>query len=108
MFKLTPKSSVYQEADVTITKIDDNTLSVNDEIYDFSQLQEKELLSAQATGCLFFMNDITRINGDICIDLRLPHNTWIFFIKPDETLEITENGPITLPEFGKDNLRRRV
>ncbi len=56
---------------LTITKNLD-ALTINSEIYDFSELPEGAVLPAAAVNCEFIAGDVTRVDGQLIVHLLLP------------------------------------
>ncbi len=50
-----------------------DTIIINGLGFDFSPLQEGEMLPAAACNCSWILGDVTRANGEICLTLILPH-----------------------------------
>ena len=83
---------------VTYRKAGD-TLSVDGEAFDFSKVEEGDVLPRDAITSDWFAGDVTRLNGEIQLTLILP-NPWNYsqaqaFPLP---ITITRNGPVELPK----------
>lgn len=50
-----------------------DTLTLNGEDFDFSRLQEGGILPMGAVDSAWVASAIERVNGDICLTLRIPH-----------------------------------
>lgn len=83
-----------------------DTIIINGLGFDFSPLQESEILPAAACNCSWISGDITRANGEICLTLILPHGA----IAPQETrfptafyepMTVTD-GLVPLPPYDAD------
>ena len=74
-----------------------DTLTLNDEGFDFSPLAEGETLPADAIDSPWIVGDVTRTDGVLHITLRLPHGANA----PEET-RFPE--PISDPPDGEINL----
>ncbi|MDY7554218.1 hypothetical protein RGV59_26065 [Pseudomonas sp. FG1] len=75
------------------------TIIVDGEAFDFSQVEEGDVLPRDAIQSEWFSGDVTRSNGNLEIGLILP-NPWNYsqeqaFPAP---LTITQNGLIELPK----------
>ena len=75
------------------------TLVINGESYDFSQLTEGAILPRDAINCDYIVSDVTRVNGDIELTILLPiaANASEAARFP-EPLSVSADGQITLPE----------
>lgn len=51
----------------------DDTLNINGLDFDFSGIEEGDLLPREAVGCEFLISDVERVNGDIVLTLILPN-----------------------------------
>lgn len=75
-----------------------DSLSINGEVFDFSQLPEGATLPATAIDSRHFVGPVERINGELHLTLRLPHgpnpSRAVAFPEP---LAVSEDGPIPLP-----------
>ena len=100
IINLTPNRT--DEPQPTITVAGD-VLTVNDVVFDLSQLGEGDRLPSDAVDSHWVVeSDITRTGGDIVVTLLLP-------IGPDAPEEsrfpapsiVNSNGPVTLPSFGE-------
>jgi len=75
-----------------------DTLILNGGAFDFSDLSEGASLPADATGSDWFVLSLTRKDGVLHAEIRLPHGADA----PQETLYpapliLTEDGPVSLP-----------
>lgn len=66
---LTP---VRTDAEVIVSHAGD-TLTVNGEAYDFSQLGEGDTLHSRAVDCEWIVGEITRVDGEIHATVIEPH-----------------------------------
>lgn len=73
-------------------------ITLNGESFDFSQLPEGATLPADAIESEHFIGDVSRINDELHLILRLPHgpnpSQAVAFPAP---LTVLEDGPIPLP-----------
>jgi hypothetical protein len=77
--------------------VDGDVLTINGEPFDFSLLEDDDLLPAEAIGSDFIVDPVTRTDGDIVLTVLLP-------IPSEATesqrfpwqVEVTE-GEVTLP-----------
>ena len=75
-----------------------DTLSVDGEVFDFSRVEEGDVLPRDAIRSEWFAGDVTRINGELQLALILP-NPWNYsqaqaFPVP---ISVTKNGLVELP-----------
>ena len=75
-------------------------LTFNGETVDFAQLPEGATLPQEAIGCEWVRSDVTRIDGELHLTLRLPHGPNA----PHETrfpVPIIDppDGPVALPVY---------
>lgn len=82
---------------VTYRKAGD-TLSVDGEVFDFSRVEEGDVLPREAIESEWFAGDVTRVNSELQLTLILP-NPWNYsqaqaFPVP---ITVTKNGPVELP-----------
>lgn len=78
-------------------------LTINGEVFDLSGIPDGATLPQEAVACHWLASDIERINGDIHLTLILPHGADA----PQDTrfpatLTLTEDGPVSLPEYEND------
>ena len=77
--------------------VDGDTLTINDEAFDFTPLSEGQTLPRADVPCDWLTSDVERINGEIHLTLILPHGAKA----PQETRfpqPITANdGPVSVP-----------
>lgn len=82
---------------LTASKAGD-VLTLNGAAFDFAQLPEGGTLPANAIDSEWIIGDVSRVNGELHLTLRLPHgpnpSQAVAFPAP---LNITANGPIALP-----------
>ncbi len=99
IIKLSP---VRYDVTYTLTKQGD-TLIINDEPFDFSPLQEGDLLPLDSIKSEWFAGDVTRTNGELIIPLLFPHGINApYSSRYPAPLLIAKNGPIDLPVFDED------
>jgi hypothetical protein len=95
IMKLSP---IRSDASLALSKSDD-TLTVNGEAFDFSQLPEGATLPAEAVGSKWIVGDISRINGVIHLTLMMPHGSnppqHVAFPEP---ITVTVDGLVELPQ----------
>ena len=83
----------------TLTKSGD-TLTLNGEVFDFSQVAEGDILPREAIDSVYFAGDVTRTAGQLELTLLLPHG----YPAPEATrfpqpILNPPDGPITLPPY---------
>lgn len=66
-------SPIFKETTPLSAKIDEDKITVNGEVYDFTPLKEGETLPSDALPEGVFASSIERIEGDIHLTLVLPH-----------------------------------
>ena len=75
------------------------TLTINGESFDFSQLADGATLPREAINCQWVCGDVERINGELIIPILLPHGPNASdAARFPEPITVTEDGPIALPE----------
>lgn len=90
-------SPIYSDKTLEITKTND-TLTINGESFDFSQLPNGATLPREAIGCEFILSDVHRVNREIELTLLFP-------IRADashearfpQPINMTTNGQVVLP-----------
>lgn len=85
-------------ADTLSLSSQSDVLTVNGTEYDFTPLAEGATLPRAAVTLNLLASDVTRIDGEVCLSLILPHGPDA----PPEALfpqpvTVTEPGPIPLP-----------
>ena len=75
------------------------TLTINDESFDFSQLPNGATLPKEAIDCEFIISDVSRINGEIELTILLPHGANASHeARFPEPITMTTDGQVVLPE----------
>lgn len=75
-----------------------DTLIVNGEPFDFSELGEGETLPRDAIGSGWFAGDVSRISGELKLTILLPNGPSASEAERfPEPITVTEDGPIALP-----------
>ncbi|MCG7630536.1 hypothetical protein MHM88_22270 [Epibacterium sp. MM17-32] len=77
-----------------------DSLTINGETFDFTPLQEGDVLPRAAVACDWLASDVTRAGGEIRLTLILPHGPEA----PEATrfpqpLSLTGDGPVPLPAY---------
>lgn len=85
-----------------------DVVKINRAVYDFSPLEEGDLLPEEAVGSEWIAGPVTREAGEICFSVRLPHGaqatkTALF----PTSVHITQDGPIALPAQQKEHENAR-
>lgn len=90
--------SLVRADESLIVSREGDTLRLNGETFDFSQLPEGATLPEGAIVSDWIAGPVSRINGELHLTLRLPHgpNPSRAVAFPD-SIHITEDGPIPLP-----------
>lgn len=93
------KFSPQRRDDALVVEKLNDILTVNGEVFDFSTVGEGDTLPADAISSEFFAGPVERIGGEIVLTLLLPHgpNPSAAVAFP-ETLVVTDNGPVELPQ----------
>lgn len=90
-------SPVRSDETLTVSRTGD-VLTINGEVFDFTQLPEGATLPAEAIGSDHFPGPVERINGVLHLTLRLPHGPnapkHVAFPEP---IHVTQDGPLALP-----------
>lgn len=63
---------VRMDTDVTYEERGD-VLTLNGEVFDFSEIPEGAVLPREAVACPWLVSDVTRRQGEICLTLIRPH-----------------------------------
>lgn len=74
-------------------------LVVNGELFNFSRIEEGDLLPRTAISSEWFAGDVERVDGELVITLLLP-NPWNYSPEqafPEPLLNVLD-GPVTLPQ----------
>lgn len=73
-------------------------IRINGELFNFGPLPDGGTIHANEVPCEWIVGDITRIAGEVCLTLILPHEPnppdHVAFPEP---IYVTGNGPIILP-----------
>lgn len=92
-------SPVRMDVDVFKVIKKGNSLSVNGEVYDFSQMNDGDTLPREAIAGDNFLGDVNMDNGVITLTLRLPL-PWNYSQAqafPEPLLNVPD-GPVKLPD----------
>lgn len=94
IIKLSP---VRDENPINVSLTGD-ALTINGEVFDFTQLPEGATLPAASINSEHFVGPVGRINGELHLTLRLPHgpNPSLAVAFP-EPIHVTQDGPVALP-----------
>ncbi|MGR2706548.1 hypothetical protein K0P33_07610 [Pseudomonas sp. ArH3a] len=81
--------------------VEEEVMTLCGQVIDLSVIPEGYRLPASATGCDHFVEYVERINGTLCLTLKLPvrWNSPESLRNPAKPLviEVTTNGPVELP-----------
>jgi hypothetical protein len=99
--KITLSPQRRDDGPLTVFKEED-ILTINDEIFDFSQLPDGATLPREAVNCQWLASDIERIDGELNFTLLLPHGSNA----PEETrfpepIIDPPDGVVILPPFNE-------
>lgn len=91
--------SPQRREDTATYQIAGEIIIVNGEPFDFSKIEEGDVLPREAIKSEWFSGDVTRINGELQLSLILP-NPWNYspaqaFPSP---IRVTKNGLLDLPK----------
>jgi len=74
------------------------TLIINGESFDFSQLADGATLPKEAIDCEFIVSDVNRVNGEIELTILLPHSANASHeARFPEPINMTNDGQVVLP-----------
>ncbi|WP_193752292.1 hypothetical protein [Comamonas testosteroni] len=80
-----------------------NTISINEEVFDFSPLHDGDTLPRAAIDSPWFAGDVTRVDGVLHVSLVFPHGAYAgeaaCFPVP---ITVIQDGPVQLPDSGHD------
>lgn len=73
-------------------------LRINGELFNFSPLDEGDIIPSGAMPCEWILGPVSRIDGEICLTLLLPHgsNPEAHMAFPEPIID-PPTGPIDLP-----------
>ena len=81
-----------------VASVAGDVITINNQLFDFSQLPEGATLPADAIDSEHFVGPIERINGELHLTLRFPHgpnpSQAVAFPEP---IQVTQDGPVLLP-----------
>lgn len=81
-----------------------DSISINGEQFDFTQLPEGATLPTEAIASNYLTGKVERIDGELHLTLTLPHgNTPPPHIAFPEPIHVTEDGPVKLPTEELEN-----
>lgn len=90
-------SPVRSNETLTVSRAGD-VLTINGELFDFTQLTNGATLPTAAVGSDHFVGPVERIDGELTLTLRLPHgpnpSQAVAFPQP---IVVTVDGPVELP-----------
>ena len=73
-------------------------LVVNDELFDFSSVEEGDILPRSAIESEWFAGDVTRVNGEFELTLILPNPANFSQAQAfPAPITVTKNGPVEFP-----------
>lgn len=92
-------SPMRSDVPLTLAREGD-TLTINGETFDFSDLAEGATLTREAVACDWLASDVERIGGVLHLTLILPHGPNA----PEETrfpapITVEDDGPIEIPPY---------
>jgi len=96
IIKLSPQRRDDAQPSVSVSG---DTITINGEPFDFSQIGEGDTLPAEAVDSEYFVGGIERTGGEIVLTLLLPHG----YPAPEATRFPADinagDGPVTLPPY---------
>ena len=90
-------SPTRSDRTLEITKTGE-TLTINGDTFDFSQLSEGATLPREAIDCEWIVSDVNRVNGEIELTILLPHSANASHeARFPEPIVMTNDGQVVLP-----------
>lgn len=75
-----------------------DVLTLNDDVLDFGPLPDGATLPAEAIASEWVVGNVSRINGELHLTLRLPHGpNPSHAVAFPEPINVTRDGPIVFP-----------
>ncbi len=97
IIKLSP---VRSDSRISVS-VNGNTISINEESFDFSPLQDGDTLPSAAIDSPWFAGDVKRIDGVLQVALVFPHGAYAGeAARFPESITVIQDGPVTLPDSG--------
>jgi hypothetical protein len=91
-------SPVRTDDVLTLEKTSADRLRINGELFNFGPLNNGDTIPAGAIPCDWIIGPVERIDGAVCLTIKLPHGPspepWQAF--PDPII-VTQDGPIDIP-----------
>lgn len=105
IIKLSPCAPTPEALYALVVEVSGDSLTINNEVFDFAQLPEGATLPAAAINSDYFTGPVERINGELQLTLRLPHGAnppqHVAFPEP---IRVAQDGPVKLPTDEVDNV----
>lgn len=83
--------------------VNGDTISINEEPFDFSPLQDGDTLPQKAIDSPWFAGDVKRVDGVLHVTLMFPHGPYAGeaarFPVP---ITVIQDGPVQLPDSGHE------
>lgn len=96
-------SPIFADGSLSLAREGD-TLVIDGEAFDFSQLAEDHVLPRAAVSCAIVASDVTRQEGQIVLTLLLPHGSnaaeAVRFPAP---VDLVDDGPVDAPGLTPPN-----
>ncbi|MEG0148805.1 MAG: hypothetical protein RR701_05430 [Comamonas sp.] len=84
-----------------VVAVNGNALLINEELFDFSQLQDGEALPRAAIDSPWFFGDVKREGGVLHVALVFPHGPEASEVaRFPVPITVTQDGPVDLPPSG--------
>lgn len=90
--------SPQRRDDALVLEKQGDTLIVNGDQFDFSNIPDGGTLPADAVDCEFIVGEISRINGELYLTILLPHGPNApESARFPEPIQVSNDGPIQIP-----------
>lgn len=90
-------SPVRLDAAIEVAKAGDNIV-INGDVFDFTRLPDGATLPASAIESDHFVGDVSRINGELHLTIRLPHGpNPSHAVAFPAVINVAADGPVALP-----------
>ncbi|GGA65788.1 hypothetical protein [Pelagibacterium lentulum] len=83
---------------LTLERTAPNRLRINGELFNFSPMEDGDVIEAGTVPCDWIVGPVEKIDGEVRLTVRLPHgpspSQAVAFPEP---ITVTEDGPIAVP-----------
>lgn len=101
------KFSPCRMNETLISSVYGDTLVLNGVSFDFSPLQDGDLLPRVAVGSQWVASDVERVGGEICLTILIPHGVdaprETLFPENFDTYLTIVSGPVPIPAYEVDH-----